>query len=136
MKINKSAAEVRKTWLVLTAILGALDAVLTVAISDKEPYKIMQQSFVNQAVWFYILYYCAYKKHGNGLLTCWLLLGSVWRVFFWAHCLDDCARFQVPAFILTEIGVYMWWYSLSSKLLRINKNLMFRASSPVEVFYE
>lgn len=87
---------------------------------------------VMNLLWVAIFYNCAYKKCGTGLLT-WILVLSPFNLLNSALNFFKEPSGVLPAVIFSGfIGLHLWWYFSSFKLLKINKKFYKTGKEMVE----
>ena len=76
---------------------------------------------------FLILYYCAYRKHGNIVLTFRMVITGILLVVVVAFILMlvpfiDAKMLEPMSPFILSVGllVHLWWFNLSLKLRKIN----------------
>lgn len=132
----------RKTWLIITIAQAALNVVLNLILFlllIPEALDILHLSIfaivslLTYVIPTYILYHCAYKKYGTGLLTFILLISPIG---FIKYLIDEIEGLRLSfstldstlltlslfAFLMNVIlGLLWFWFSL--KLRKVNKEV-------------
>jgi hypothetical protein len=123
--MNESEEKTRKHWLVASFCFlffyPVASTALVAIIFSKTLTMLLAWTAVIGLLQLWLIWHCAYKKHGTKLLTFWLFtaplaqLGSVVIAFK-----IDCSAITIGNSIV-QIGVFLWWYLLSLKLRKFNK---------------
>lgn len=125
-----SEEKIRNHWLLSTfcflvlypLLLCVLMAVLSVyvPVTQKGIYEPLGYA-ASGTLSLLIIWHCAYRKFGNRLLRLWLVVVPA-RTF-----VSTMEYFKVPysawtiVFIVIETSLFLWWFVLTLKMLRINK---------------
>lgn len=151
--LNESDQRVRKNWLrlliaitVFTAIFDFFsvfdhinaDKVRSTSEIAFSFFVVFGKSLIT-LVLSYIIYYFAYKHHGNKYLMVQLLLSPFWLVGEFASTLKEFKNMQIDQ-VSTEWRVFLvitlcltsalgiWWLVLGWKLRKINKKIHYQMS--------
>lgn len=112
--LTVSEKRTRKHWIIgfwLTIILGC------VGLFSGEGSMSIGASFLGM----FILYYCAYKKHGTGWLSFQLYVGIPLSLIAMIKDLIAVGDAISVCVYLVILGLQIYWYVLGFKLLDINK---------------
>lgn len=143
IRYNKIEEKDRKHWLFLTyCYFVILPIFLSVffaiqsqffQISKDVPYKFLEYAG-SGLIQLWMIWYCAYRKHGTKLLTLWMMFGSMRTLLSTLKLLDGSSNnpWIVGATFL-DILIYVWWHILSLRMRKINKRIQ---SMRIQVRYE
>lgn len=86
-------------------------------------------NFIVKGIFFWIVFHCAYRKHGIGLLTFYLIAMPFLFLKDYINELRNPTRdFWITAnFFIFESLFLTWWYIASLKLRKDNKNLQIQS---------
>ncbi|WP_154017859.1 hypothetical protein [Candidatus Protochlamydia phocaeensis] len=126
------SSKVKKRWLLLLVTMSLVLPLFNLGVEgaflSNEAFKLALietsiQLFVG-LIWALVMYFCAYKKPGTGLLTFQLVLGVIGLIKMPAFLIDDLKQGhgQIRLYLnLINIGITIGYYVLSYQLRKINK---------------
>jgi hypothetical protein len=129
---NSHENSLRKQWLVLSIIailawplitLGFMSYISSREHVPSEIYWVYLIVAVLTILVFYVLYRCAYVKHGIRFLTFVLIIGPLLKLKATVDALKMGHDYVTLIALVVNLGFYAWWYYLSLKLRKMNKRI-------------
>jgi len=131
--MSREEQKMRKRWLVLTLCYFLIPAALlfvpvVVVLFSNTPFSIMVLLLlalpVLELIKLWIFWHCAYKKRGTALLTFCLVAGPLLVLLSlvgWLMGHRDPWTLEMLVIAVVVTPIYIWWYVLSFKLRKINR---------------
>ncbi|MBU4348082.1 hypothetical protein KJ671_01065 [Patescibacteria group bacterium] len=123
--------KIRKQWLIATFVnyIGfPLLLLLICTLRGTVTPELFGETFAS-FIGCWLIYHCAYEKHGWLLLTWWLVLGPLYFLADIKQLLSEGYNQGILFLIITYAALYVWWYINSIKLRKINIQLEPRLKS-------
>lgn len=140
LQLETKDQRIRKNWLIITILTGIgsifinLGLILAFPSISKEgeielliKLIFLIRSVVGSSLWILIFWYCAYKRQGSRLLTFSAILSPFLVIRSIYTLQDDFLDLSSVIALMSEMGLYAWWYVFSLKLRRVNKKLRSQA---------
>jgi hypothetical protein len=134
---NSSENRIRKHWLLSTAsllvfypiALLAFASIMSMRISISEYTFIRLFAGVLAGLTrLWLIWHCAYKKHGTKLLSFWMVVGPLQMIRAIVESLKGpCGAWDI-VFVLIETLLFMWWWLFSFKMKTANETIQERLS--------
>lgn len=132
---NNFENRIRKHWLLSIAsflvlypiVLFAFFSFISIRILIPEDVltELLAHAFAGLfALW--LIWHCAYKKHGTKLLSLWMVLSPINMLVSIMESLKESCNALVLTFVLIDISIFLWWWLLSFKLKAVNKAIQER----------
>lgn len=126
----------RKRWLVLFFIQTFILPILSVCSSLQEPHLSPLVAKIAILIYIvglflsaYLIYHCAYKKHGTKFLTIWLVATPLSTAFFFPAMLKEYTSTPSLIWIAFSNLFYVYYYFACLNLRKINKKIQFQKRS-------
>jgi hypothetical protein len=133
--ISKSLNKTRKHWLfstfsflILYPLALALFSFFTdlserIAISEDALIELLAYAF-GGVIPMWMIWHCAYRKHGTRLLTFWLFVSPLQML---GAIVESCNS-RTLIFLLLNLAIFLWRLFMSIKMKAINKMIQERIS--------
>lgn len=110
----------RKHWLVVTGVRSFIGPILL--LLSGESVVLLLVSLI-AILAFGLMYYLAYKKHGNKWLTFCLVVTAVTYLRAVPKKLGASQDLWTVATLSVDLGLLIWWYYLSIRLRALNRKI-------------
>ncbi len=118
----------RCSWTVVTMCVLPFVLPKHMLLNTSEYTKMIVGTLIGSLIFLASVYMCAYRKPGTRLLQVLLIVSPILFVknviqIFFGRTFSDSGNIWILIIALVEIGIFIWWYWLTSKLKTLNSQI-------------